>query len=122
MSGLSITNSIFTTGPRPVVSTGGGAGVNCAAMAAGKTAEMVLRECFSSYSFHHNVIIGMGGAWPKDNKTVKSAAEVGFSNYNDGNQGDYRLSQQSKFKHAAADQKDVGPDLDAIEQATSGVR
>lgn len=122
MSGLSITNSIFSTGPRLVVSTGGGAGVNCAAMLGGKTAEMVLRECFSSYTFHHNVMIGMDGAWPKDNKTVKNVAEVGFSDYKDGNRGDYRLSPHSKFKHGAADQKDIGPDLDAIEQATMGVR
>jgi hypothetical protein len=122
MSGLSITNSIFTTGPKPVVSTGGGPGVNCAAMQGGKTAEMALRECFSSYSFHHNVIIGSGETWPKDNRTVKNVAEVGFINYKDGNPGDYHLSQSSKFKHAAADQKDVGPDLDAIEQATSGVQ
>ena len=91
-------------------------------MLGGKTAEMVLRECFSSYTFHHNVMIGMDGAWPKDNKTVKNVAEVGFSDYKDGNRGDYRLSPHSKFKHGATDQKDIGPDLDAIEQATMGVR
>ncbi len=122
MSGLSITNSIFTAGTKPLATTGGGVDKNCSAMPGKKAAESVLRDCFSSYSFHHNVIIGEGGDWPKDNKTVKSIAEVGFSNYKDGNQGDYRLSPRSKFKHAAADQKDVGADLDAIDQATMGVQ
>jgi hypothetical protein len=123
ISGLSITNSIFSSGARGVVTTGGGGmGNNCSAMPGGMTAETILRQCFSSYSFHHNLMIGTGEAWPKDNKTVKSVAEVGFSNDKDGNQGNYRLSPHSKFKHATADQKDVGADIDAIEQATMGVR
>jgi hypothetical protein len=122
MSGLSITNSIFTAGNKPLVTTGGGVDRNCSAVPGSKTAETVLRECFSSYSFHHNVIIGADPGWPKDNKIVKSVAEVGFSDYKDGNQGNYRLSPHSKFKRAAADQKDVGADVDAIEQATSGVQ
>jgi hypothetical protein len=121
MSGLSITNSIFTTRARPVISTGGGVEGNCSAMPR-MTPEAMLRECFSSYSFHHNIMIGVGEASLKDNRTVNSVAEVGFSNYKDGNHGNYHLSPRSKFRHAAADQKDVGPDLDAIEQATVGVR
>jgi hypothetical protein len=122
MSGLSITNSIFTAGTNPLVSTGGGMERNCAAMPGRRAVEAVLHECFSSYSFRDNVIVGGGGGWPTDNKTAKSIADVGFLNYADGNGGDYRLSARSKFKHAAADQKDVGADLDAIDQATIGVR
>jgi hypothetical protein len=123
MSGLSITNSIFTAGTKPLVTTGGGVDRNCSAMPGSKTAEGVLRDCFSPYSFHHNVIIGIGREdWPKDNKTVKSVAEIGFSNYRDANGGDYHLSPRSKFKSAASDQKDVGADLDAIDHATMGVQ
>jgi hypothetical protein len=121
MSGLAVTNSIFTTGARPVISTGGGGvGGNCSAMPR-MTPEMMLHECFSSYSFHHNVMIGTGVGSLKDNKTVNSVAEVGFSIYKDGNH-DYRLSPHSNFKHAATDQKDPGADLNALEQATMGAR
>jgi hypothetical protein len=47
---------------------------------------------------------------------------VGFVNFKDGSGGEYRLSPSSKLKHTAADQKDVGADLDAIEKATHGVQ
>ena len=122
MSELSITNSIFTAGTQPLATTGGGVDKNCSAMPQRRGAESVFHDCFSSYSFHHNVIIGGGGGWPKDNKTPKSVEDVGFLNYKGGNGGEYRLSAGSKFKDTAADQKDVGADIDAIDQATTGVR
>jgi hypothetical protein len=122
MSGLSITNSIFTAGPKPIATTGGGVDRNCSAMPQRKAPENIFRDCFASYSFHHNVIIGGGGGWPKDNKTPGSLADVGFASPRNGNGGEYRLSPGSKFKHTAADQKDVGADLDAIDQATMGVQ
>jgi hypothetical protein len=121
MTGLSITNSIFTAGTKTLASTGGGPQRNCAA-APNRGAESVLHDCFSSYSFRDNVIVDGGGGWPKDNTTPKNIADIGFSSYKDGNGGDYRLSARSKFKHAAADHKDLGADLDAIERATMGVR
>jgi hypothetical protein len=119
MKGLSITNSIFTAGAKPLTSIGGGPQKNCAAMPMAKGMENILRDCFSTYSFHHNVIIDGGGGWPKDNKTPTNIADVGFTDFKNGN---YRLSPGSKFKHAAADQKDVGADIDAIDQATLGVQ
>jgi hypothetical protein len=121
MSGFSITNSIFTTGAKSVVSTGGPVDQNCSGMVAGRSAETLLRECFSVYMFDHNVIIGPANDWSKDNKAVKSVAEVGFSDYRNGMQGNYGLSGNSRFKHAGTDQKDVGANVDAIEQATMGV-
>jgi hypothetical protein len=122
MSGLSVTNSIFTTGNRPIVTTGGHPGINCSAMTGLMSAAAMLHTCFSSFDFEHNLLIGTAEDLPKDNKTVKNVGEVGFSNYRDGGGGDYHLSPQSKFKHAAADQKDVGADLDAIERAIAGLR
>jgi hypothetical protein len=122
MTRLSITNSIFTAGARPLSSTGGGPQKNCSAQPMAKGMENVLHDCFSSYSFHHNVIVDGGGGWPKDNKTPRNIAEVGFANFKNGNGGDYRLSPDSKFKHAASDQKDLGADLDAIDRATMGVQ
>jgi len=122
MTRLSITNSIFTAGARPLSSIGGGPQKNCAALPMAKGMRNVLHDCFSSYSFHHNVLVDGGGGWPEDNKTPKNVADVGFANFKNGNGGDYRLSPGSKFKHAAADQKDVGADIDAVDQATLGVQ
>jgi hypothetical protein len=122
MTGLSITNSIFSTNAQPIQTTGGGVDKNCSAMPQRKGPESIFHDCFASYNFHHNVIIGGSGGWPKDNKTTGNLADVEFVNYRDGNAGDYRLSPRSKFKHTGADQKDVGADLDAIEKATMGAR
>jgi len=122
MSSLSITNNVFVTGMKPIASSGGGVERNCAAMPDSKTPETIFHDCFSSYTFQHNLIVGGGGGWPKNNKTPKNIVEVGFSNYKDGNGGDYRLAPGSKFKHAGADQKDPGADLDAIDGAMTGVR
>ncbi len=121
MSDLSITNSIFAAGNQPIATTGGGVDKNCSAMPKNRPATDILRDCFSSFSFHNNVIIGGDGEWPKENKTPKNAGEVGFVSYKEGSGGEYRLSRQSKFKQFASDQKDVGADLDAIDKATAGV-
>ena len=122
MSGLSVTNSIFTGGTKPVSSTGGGPQRNCAAIGVGRTPEIVLRDCFSSYSFHHNLIIDGGGGWPKENREVKKVSDVGFADYRKGAGGSFRLATSSKFKHAAADHKDIGANVDAIEEATKDVQ
>jgi hypothetical protein len=72
MSGLSITNSLLSAGAKTITSTGGGPQVNCAAQAEVKGLDRVLRDCFSSFTFQHNVIVGGAGGWPKDNKAVKA--------------------------------------------------
>jgi len=122
MSQLSITNSIFTVGTQPIATTGGGVDKNCSALPGTKPAESMFRDCFATYSFDHNVIIGGGRGWPKANPTPKNVAEVGFVSYRQGNGGEYNLLQDSKFKHTASDHKDVGADLGAIDQATAGVQ
>jgi hypothetical protein len=122
MTGLSITNSIFTTAAQPIATTGGGVDKNCSAQPRVKSPENIFHDCFVSYTFLHNVIVGGDGGWPKDNKTPANVADVGFVSHKNGNGGDYRLSASSKFKHAGGDQKDVGADLDAIDQATMGVQ
>jgi hypothetical protein len=121
MTGLSITNSIFTAGTRTMGSTGGGPQANCSAQPQKRSPEDILHSCFSSYTFHHNVIIGGGSGWPKDNKTPGKIEDLGFSNHRDGNGGDYELQASSKFKGAGADRKDVGADIAAIKEATKGV-
>jgi len=121
MSGLSVTNSIFSVGTRTIGSTGGGPQRNCAAQPATRTPEDILHDCFSSYVFEHNLIIEGGGGWPKNNRSLKNAAEVGFSDYRNGKNGNYQLLPSSKFKRAGSDQRDVGADLEAIREATRDV-
>jgi hypothetical protein len=121
MHGLTITNNIFTSAESSVTSTGGGVERNCASGPGARSLDFVLQVCFSSYHFDHNVIIGDAGGFPKDNLKARNIADVGFSNSTE-NAADYRLSSHSKFKHAAADQKDPGADIDAIDQATAGAR
>jgi hypothetical protein len=122
MSAVSISNSIFVTDFKPVLSTGGSPDQNCSAPPFAKSAKDLLHDCFSGYTFHHNAIVGPSDDWPKDNKTLKNVSEVGFVDLKNGNQGNYRLSPNSKLKNAGSDQKDLGADIDAIEQATAGVR
>ena len=121
MTRISITNSVFTTGEKTVTSTGGGVDKNCSAGPGSKSLDIVLRSCFASYTFRNNVLIG-GTGLPKDNSAPGKLTEVGFVNPKEGNGGDYRLSQASKLKRAASDQRDVGADIDAIEAATRGAR
>jgi hypothetical protein len=120
MFNIVITNSIFTSGDKPIITTGGGPEKNCSAQPDRKGFKEVFDECFSSYGFHHNVIAGSGD-FPKGNTTLKKPADIGFVNFKDGNGGDYHLSPQSKFRHAATDGKDLGADIDAIDKATEGV-
>lgn len=123
MSHLSITNNVFlAVGDHPVTSTGGGIDRNCSGGPRSKTMDITLESCFSSYVFENNVIIGGGGGWPKGTATPSKLADVGFTNPKDGNGGEYRLTATSKFKKKGSDGKDVGADIDAIEQATADVR
>jgi hypothetical protein len=122
MKNLSITNSIFLAGDRPVASTGGGIDRNCSAGPRSKSMEIALESCFSSYVFQNNVIVGGAGSFPKGTATPSKLTDVGFANPKDGNGGEYRLTVASKFKRKASDGKDVGADIDAIERATAGVK
>jgi hypothetical protein len=120
MSNLTITNSIFTFADKSIITTGGGPLKNCSAQPDSKGFKVVFDECFASYGFHHNVIVGSGD-FPKGNATPKKPADIGFANFKDGAGGDYHLASKSKYRHAGTDGKDLGADIDAIEKATAGV-
>jgi hypothetical protein len=53
--------------------------------------------------------------FPKDWKAVR------FTNFADGNGGDYHLTPSSPYRQAATDRKDIGADIDAVNSATHGV-
>lgn len=129
-SNFTLTNSILSAGEREVTSTGGGQ-KNCAFVAGQLGPEAVLKNCFTSLTFSHNVIINPSKQWPRDNFSSKNESAVGFVNFNHGKDGDYHLCKEkgqspscakaSPYAHAGTDGKDLGADMDAIEAATRGV-
>jgi hypothetical protein len=59
--------------------------------------------------------------WPKNNRSLKNAAEGGFPDYRIGKNGNCQLLPSSKFKRTGSDQRDVGADLEAIREAPRDV-
>jgi hypothetical protein len=124
-----MTNSVFSTGERrPSLAGAGGGKTNCAGAAQNKGADMVLRECFSNYKFEKNLIIGGRGGWPSGILTA-SEGSAGIRELKDGVSRNPRLcrdksagcSKASPGAGAAADGKDIGADVDAVEAAIAGV-
>ena len=82
---------------------------------------MKLRKCLADSQITHNALIGASGAWPEGNYFPKDPNAVRFTNYNNGNGGDYHLLPSSPYKHAGLDGADLGADVDAVNQGTAGV-
>jgi hypothetical protein len=114
-------NSIVDSG-RYVNSNAGGGAVECYF---GKAVLLgVLDSCWSNYSFTDNVLMDATGKtnWPAGNYSPASIAAVGFVNWNGGVGGNYQLAANSPYKGKAADGKDPGADIVAVNAATAGVR
>ena len=114
-------NNIIDSGAGSNSNAGGGA-VQCyfgKALIAG-----VLDSCWSNYSFTENVIIltPRNITWPAGNYPMASNAAVGFTNFNGGVGGNYQLAANSPYKGKAADGKDPGADITAVNAAVAGVR
>lgn len=122
MRDFSFTNSIVTAGEYQFTATGGGPQLSCSSEPGGNDPAEVLKNCFVSYRFDHDAIIGGWNRWPRGNSFPKHARDVGLTNFNDGSGGDYRLSKESRFRGAGADRKDLGADVDAINRAIAGVQ
>jgi hypothetical protein len=125
---FSFTNSIFTVGDRGMFGAGGGP-LNCTHAALDPSA--ILKSCFADAVFKNNLIIGGSVAWPPGNILVKNASAAGLRDFRQGRGGDYRLCQKkgdgpdckspSPALGAAADGKDTGADLEALQKATAGI-
>lgn len=124
-----LTNSVFSTGDRrPGIASAGGGQGNCAARTQGKGAELVLEACFSNYKFEKNLVIADRGRWPSGTIVV-SPGSAGIRDLKDGISRDPRLcrekgpgcSKPSPGTASAADGKDLGADVDAVEAAIAGV-
>jgi uncharacterized protein YjdB len=117
LANITLTNNIVSTVPNLAV-TGNVSGNACT----GSTNSTFLDSCLDPYTFTHNALISGSNNWPSGNFFPANASAVGFVNYNGGNGGDYHLLPSSPYKNAGTDGKDLGADLDSVEQAISGVR
>ncbi len=120
MPGFTFTNNIVIAGRYPVWSTGGK--TNCAYSDVPIT---IFNTCFASYVFSKNAVIASPSAfsssvWPTGNFFPLDIMTVAFLNYKNGNGGDYHLLASSPYKNAGSDGKDLGADIDAIQNAIAG--
>ena len=122
MYAFAMTNSILGQAQYPIWSTGGL--TNCAFPNVPLTS---LTACFTSYSFTSNAIIATStvnyppSKWPTGNYFPSNASAVQFVNFNGGNGGDYHLTSGSPYSNAGTDGKDLGADINAIQNLTAGV-
>ncbi len=124
-----ITNSVFSTGDRrPSIASAGGGKGNCAANTQKEGAAIALDACFSNYKFDKNLVIGGRGSWPSGT-LAPSEGSAGIRELKDGVSRDPRLcrdksagcAKASPGAGAAADGKDMGADVDAVEAGIAGV-
>ncbi len=121
MKNFVYTNNITNAGSAPTKTVGGGPS-NCAYK---DTPIIVLPNCFQPYTFSHNAIVATPSNYPPAQYPAgnffPSASTVDFVNYNDGNEGNYQLRNSSPYKNAGTDGKDLGADVDAVEEKIAGV-
>ncbi|MGA7236882.1 MAG: hypothetical protein WBY44_14440, partial [Bryobacteraceae bacterium] len=83
-----------------------------------------LNACFTSWAFNHNAVIATTystSQWPTGNYFPASASAVQFTNFSNGNGGNYTLLSGSPYANAGSDGKDLGADIAAIQSAIAGV-
>jgi hypothetical protein len=125
--GLSITNSIFAAGDRQFGGAGGGP-ENCATPQDRDPAS-VLNHCFANPVVSNNLIIG-GGGWPDHNIMERNTEAAGL--WKEKNQSEANRICQAKGEaptcskpspalHAGTDGKNLGADVEKIEQDIAGI-
>ncbi len=118
MYGFVFTNNVVSSAEFPIFSAGGGK-ANCSASISPLNN---LSNCFRTYTFKSNVIIGPSAmfppsTWPAGNFFPEDSQAVGFLNFSTH---DYSLLSSSPYSRAT-DGTNPGADIEAIEEAVSGV-
>lgn len=121
MWGLQFTNNVVLAGEFPVWSAAGVG--DCAHADIPVTS---LSTCFSSYTFVKNAIIASPSAyppskWPAGNYFPIDAGAVEFVSFSDGSGGNYQLLASSPFNNVGSDGKNLGADMNALNNAIAGV-
>jgi len=123
------TNNLVGVGRVEISSTGGG-NKNCAFNSTAQGPSGVLKSCFTSSTVTHNILIGSRGGWPNGNYYPSDPTSL-VEDFQGGKGGNYRLcraKQGSKCKKGAeflgkgSDERDPGADVQAVLQATAGVK
>ncbi len=122
MYGLVFTNNLTVTGQYPVWNKGGGPS-SCAYKDVPITS---LNNCFTTYTFDNNGLIASPAhyppsSWPKDNMFAQTVNDVDFTNFNNGDGGNYELLSNSPYKNKGTDGKDLGADIVGLNEALANV-
>jgi hypothetical protein len=122
MFGFNFTNNIVNATKFPVWN-GSGNPQSCSFADVPLT---TMAACFTTYSFLNNVIAATPSGyppsdWPANNFFPTDDSAIQFTNYNNGNGGDYHLLPSSPYKNAGTDGKDPGADINAVQAAIAGV-
>ncbi len=121
MYGFTFTNNLVATALHPIWNTGGHS--SCAIKDVPVT---TIKRCFSKSTFVNNGLIASPApfppsSWPANNMFAATIDDVDFTNYNNGNGGDYTLLPSSPYKNAGSDGKDLGADVVGLNAALANV-
>ncbi len=125
---FALTNSVFAVGDRrPGITSAGGREENCVQK---QEPEGILKECFPSHKFEKNLIVSARGQWPAGTLVVSSPESAGIRDLKDGVSRNPRLcgdkaagcGKISPGAGAAPGARDLGADVDAVEDAMQGIQ
>src|SRR5579872_1154182 len=124
---FTFTNNLVGANEQQISSTGGGQ-ENCVFQPDKRGPDGVFRQCINGFTVTNNAIINGFGAWPSGNFFPRNVAAVGFVTSGDGLDA-YRLckgkegpcKERSKYAGAGNDKKDIGADVDAVNEAIKGL-
>jgi hypothetical protein len=122
MYGLVFTNNLVITARYPVWNAGGGP-TSCAF----KDVPIIsITQCFTTVTFSNNGLVAAPPAfppstWPANNIFLQTTNDVAFTNFSNGNGGNYELLSNSPYKNKATDGKDLGADIVGLNAALANV-
>jgi hypothetical protein len=122
MYGFVFQNTLILTGRYPIWDAIGSK-TSCAAQ---DVPAPTISTCFSTYTFSNNGLIATPSqfpqsSWPTGNYFPTTVADVQFTDYNNGNGGNYQLLPGSPYKNKGTDGKDLGADIVGLESALANV-
>jgi hypothetical protein len=123
MHNFVFTNNLLVTGLHPVWNADWGT-ASCGYTDMPVTS---ISKCFVNSTFANNALIDYPApfppsTWPAGNLFSQTIADVGFTNFNNGDGGNYELLPSSPYKNAGTDGKDLGADIVGLNAALANVQ
>ena len=123
-----IENNVLGSSDIAIENQGGGP-ANCAFQPERQGPGSVFKNCFADSSMTHNLFIGDGG-WPKGNFSAKDPHDAGIRETNEPEGTPYELCKEksgdckktSPALHSGTDGKDLGADLEKLDQMLANVK